>query len=143
MSYTPVGRTALGYTGTISLETPFGKQNFSVKVPVETWMQDGVAMAKDEVVRQMEPMIDPLVKQVLDLALPAAGDYVTNTLWPSLQPKLRVEVDRAIGIAEKKVNEVKTEAQKTIAIVAGLLVLTMVGTSLLTARRVRKATAST
>lgn len=131
----------LGYTGTVSLTTPFGKQDFSVKVPVEQWMQDGISMAKSEVMNQFEPEIPGLVGKVLDVALPTAGDYVTNKLWPSLQPKLRGEVDRAIGIAENKVNEIYSDAKKTVAIVAGALVVAMIGTSLLTSRRIKKAMA--
>jgi len=138
MSYSGLGKT---FETTIT--TPWGGQKFGVSVPVEQWMQDGVAMAKTEVMNQFEPEIPGLVGKVLDVALPTAGDYVTNKLWPSLQPKLRVEVDRAIGIAERKVNEVKAEAQQTIAIVAGILVITMIGTSVFTARRVRKAAAAT
>jgi hypothetical protein len=128
----------LGKEFAVTLNTPFGDKKFGVTVPVEDWMADGVSMAKSEVVSQMQPMIPPLVQQILDLALPQAGAYVTDTLWPTLQPKLRVEVDRAIGIAEKKVNEVADEAKKTAAIIAGLLVVAMVGTSVFSARR-RKA----
>jgi hypothetical protein len=127
----------LGKTFSTTLSTPFGNKVFSVAVPVEQWMEDGVSMAKGEVVRQMEPMIPGIVGQVLDVALPEAGDYVTNTLWPSLQPKLRAEIDRAIGIAENKATEVANDAKKTAAIIAGLLVASMVGVSVFTARRSR------
>ena len=133
--------SGLGKTFETTLTTPFGNQKFGVTVPVEQWMQDGIALAKTEVMNQFEPEIPGLVGKVLDVALPTAGDYVTNKLWPSLQPKLRGEVDRAIGIAENKVNEIYSDAKKTVAIVAGALVLTMIGTSLLNSRRIKKAIA--
>jgi hypothetical protein len=53
---------------------------------------------------------------------------------------LRAEVDRAIGIAEKKVNDIYADGKKMVAITAGMLVIAMVGTSLFSARRRSKAT---
>lgn len=128
----------LGKDFAVTLTTPFGDKRFGVTVPVENWMADGISMAKSEVVSQMQPLIPGLVQNVLDMALPQAGSYVTDVLWPALQPKLRSEVDRAIGIAEAKVDEAMTDAKRTAAIIAGMLVVTMAGASLFIARR-RKA----
>jgi hypothetical protein len=129
----------LGKDFAVTLQTPFGDKRFGVNVPVEDWMADGISMAKSEVVSQMQPLIPGLVQNVLDMALPQAGSYVTDVLWPALQPKLRSEVDRAIGIAETKVDEAMTDAKKTAAIIAGLLVFSMAGAALFVARRRKSA----
>lgn len=131
MSYAPVGPVfpvgALGWTGTIKVKTPVGTENASITVPIE--------QAVDYAMSRAESKMNAMLPGLMDQALNRAGGYVTEELWPQMQPKLRIEVDRAMQKADNIATETKDDALTGAAILGGVLVLTIAGAAWWTGRK--------
>jgi len=95
-----VGVAALGYD--LVIKTPIGTQK--IHVPIEQMAKDAAEMAVDAVwppvKKKLDQALPELLKKGLDVALPAAQKAILTELWPKMQPKLRGEVDYAIGRAK-------------------------------------------
>lgn len=111
----------LGKVFSMSLNTPWGSKKFSADVPYEQVATSAVNYA----VSQLQPHIPKL----LDQALKQAGGYVTGTLWPQLQPKVRAEVDRAIAEARVVAEDAVDEATARAAVIASGLMVVIVGSA--------------
>lgn len=99
-----LGATGLGYN--ITVGTPIGNQTFSI--PIEKMASDAGQMAIDAAWPPMKAKLEaelPTLISKLEAELPtvmaAANKSVVTNLWPQMQPKLRVEVDYALGEAKK------------------------------------------
>lgn len=98
-----IGIGGLGYD--LPIKTPIGTQTISV--PIEAMMTDTINAAWPQVRNKL--MAE--VPGILDMAVTKARDKAVSDLWPTLQPKLRKEVDYAIMEA------------RTVAVVVGLGVI--------------------
>lgn len=90
-------------------------QTFAADVPYEAWTQEALAYAADKGFEALKPKLPELMQP----ALSTAGNYVSNTLWPAMQPKLRQEADRAIAIATGRA-----------AVIASALMVTVIGSAI-------------
>lgn len=131
MSYTIVPSAVMPVEGlgkmfSTELVTPFGNQTFGVNVPYEQWTQEAVQYATG----QLQPLasqainyavdeLKPKIPGLLEPALKQAGAYVTETLWPTMQPKIRKEADRAINAATRNGS-----------IIAAALMVTIIGSAI-------------
>ena len=119
MSYSVVG-PALGWTGTMSLNIPgVGRKTATVNVPVE--------QAVDFAMSRAEQRVNAMLPGLMDQALARAGGYVSTELWPKMQPKLRIEVDRAVRKGEIVAEEAVDTATQRAAMLGGVMILTIAG----------------
>jgi hypothetical protein len=114
MSYTP-----LGWTGTAKISTPWGSKNFSATIPIE--------QAVDYAMNRAESRMQAALPGLMDQALARAGGYVTGELWPQMQPKLRIEVDRAVRKGELVAEEAVDTATQRAAMLGGVLIVAIAG----------------
>lgn len=98
------GGEGFGYN--ITIGTPVGNQTISV--PIEQMANDAGQMAinaawpplKTKIEAELPTIISKLESQLPTVFAAASKEVVTN-LWPQMQPKLRSEVDYALGEAKK------------------------------------------
>lgn len=114
------GYHGLGYDVPISA---FG-QKTTLKIGIESAIEK---MAMDAA-KAAIPVVE---KKLLPAVLDKAGDALVNDVWPRLQPKLRVEINRAIGIAQ-------TEVRRDLTILVVVLLATGAGAAWWVRRGMRK-----
>lgn len=121
MSYAPV--RGLGWTGTMTMKTPWGTEKASITVPIEQAADAAMNAVWPIAERKMVAMLPGL----MDMALKKAGGYVTGDLWPKMKPLMQGEVDVAIRkgevVADDAVQTISTRA----AILGGVLITTIAG----------------
>jgi hypothetical protein len=105
MSYSSV--RGLGYTMTI--DTPIGPQK--VTVPIEKAASDAADLAMGVIKKKAIPLAEQAIPGMLKSAMPtiqkevlpplfkAAEAELTTKIWPEFQPKIRAEIDYAMGKA--------------------------------------------
>jgi hypothetical protein len=121
----------LGKVFTLTLSVPgIGSQKFSADVPYEDLAASAVQELKGQAIAALPSILNPALQQ--------AGAYVTDTLWPTMQPKLRAELDRVITIAEGKVKDVEKRVTTKAVVVAGCLLLGVVGSAIFVIRSTRR-----
>lgn len=109
----PIAQPMSGFGLNFSINTPVGKQNFSI--PVEELAQQAAKAAVDAAW--------PIVEQKFYEELPKAVDAALDRA----QPRVRAEVDRAVALATSRA-----------AMIASALAVVMIGTAWWTRRAVVK-----
>jgi hypothetical protein len=132
MSYAPV--RGLGWTGTISMKTPWGTERASLNVPIE----QAANAAMNAVWPIAEQKMVAMLPGLMDMALKRAGGYVTGDLWPQMRPLLRKEVDRAVLRGEVVADDAVDTATERAAMLGGALILTITGAAWWVSRRRRR-----
>jgi len=123
----------LGWTGNVTMKTPWGTERVSINVPVEQAAKAAIDSAWPHVQTKVYEMLPGL----MDQALNKAGGYVTKELWPKLQPKMRLEVDRAVAKGEAVADEAVDVASQRAAILGGVMILAIGGAAFWVSRKRR------
>lgn len=134
MSYTMLRTAGLGWTGNISMKTPWGTERASITVPVEQAAEAAVNAAWPLAERKMRDMLPSL----MDMALSRAGGYVTTDLWPKMRPLFQKEVDVAIRKGEVVATEAVDTATQRAAMLGGAVIMTIAGAAWWISRKQRR-----
>jgi hypothetical protein len=104
-----------GYNGALGYDVPISA--FGQKTTLKIGIEEAVKKMALDAAAAAIPLVE---KKLLPVVLDKAADALVNDAWPRMQPKLRVEIDRAIAIA-------KTEVRRDLTIVVLALLVTGAG----------------